>query len=146
MTSYGALKAQRLVLRLAAELDRAPKPSNVPGAPLTGNRARHPLTAAVPANITPCAFWKDRPADPPVRITDRGPADIMVIQNLRDPATPCFGTKKTRAAPGQRARMVTVDHDGHGAYLANGNACGNRAVTAFLRDGRRARQDVYCAG
>ncbi|GGX07295.1 alpha/beta hydrolase [Streptomyces noursei] len=211
-----------LVLRLAAELDRAPKPSNVPGAPLTGNRlrqvlqnalygdetafaglaalikearnpaatprlpgevagplpdpdaavavaticndvawprdperyrravavdrARHPLTAGMPANITPCAFWKDRPADPPVRITDRGPADIMMIQNLRDPATPYFGTKKMRAALGRRARMVTVDHGGHGAYLANGNACGNRAVTGFLRDGRRPRQDVYCAG
>ncbi|MFJ5680013.1 alpha/beta hydrolase [Streptomyces sp. NPDC093097] len=209
-----------LVLRLAAALDRAPKPSNVPGRPLTGtvlrqevqlalygdesfaelagmvqaardpaatpvlpgalaapmpdpdatvsaavicndvawprdpegyrravaaDRVRYPLTAGLTANITPCAFWKDRPADPPVRITDRGPANIVMIQNLRDPATPFFGARKMRAALGKRARMVVVDQGGHGVYLAHGNACGDRAVTGFLRDGRRPQRDVYCA-
>ncbi|MFC9737644.1 alpha/beta hydrolase [Streptomyces noursei] len=211
-----------LFLAVAAELDRRPKPSNVPGAPLTGNRlrqamqtalygdetafarlaalvkaaqdpaatpqlpadvagplpdadaavtiaticndvawprdpdayrravavdrVRHPLTAGMPANVTPCAFWPDRPADPPVRITDRGPANLLMVQNLRDPATPYFGALKMRAALGARARLVTVDHGGHGVYLANGNACADRTVTGYLRDGRRPAQDAYCTG
>ncbi|WP_369357522.1 alpha/beta hydrolase [Streptomyces sp. cg2] len=216
----GADEVRPLVLALAAELDRRPKPSNVPGTPLTGNRlrqavqsalygdetafarlagliraaqdpaatprlpddlagplpdpdaavtvaticndvawprdvasyrravaadrVRHPLTAGMTANVTPCAFWKDRPADEPVRITDRGPADILMIQNLRDPATPYFGARNMRTALGRRARMVTLDHGGHGVYLANGNACGDRAVTGYLRDGRWPRGDVFC--
>ncbi|MFF0624986.1 alpha/beta hydrolase [Streptomyces sp. NPDC004296] len=217
-----AADVRPLFLALAAELDRRPKPSNVPGTALTGDRlrqvmqsalygdqtafaglaalikaaqdpaatpqlptdvagpmpdpdaavtvaticndvawprepdgyrravardrVRHPLTAGMPVNITPCAFWQDRPADEPVRITDRGPANVLMVQNLRDPATPYFGAEKMRAALGERARMVTVDRGGHGVYLAHGNACGDRTVTAFLRDGERPRQDVYCAG
>ncbi|AJC57392.1 Secreted protein [Streptomyces sp. 769] len=126
---------------------------------MTGNRLRQALQNALYGDATAfaglAALIKEArdpaatprvPADPPVRITDRGPADIMMIQNLRDPATPYFGTKKMRAALGRWARMVTVDHGGHGVYLANGNACGDRAVTVSLRDGRRPRQDVYCAG
>ncbi|MGG2462020.1 alpha/beta hydrolase [Streptomyces sp. RGM 3693] len=217
-----AADVRPLFFALAAELDRRPKPSNVPGAPLTGDRlrqamqtalygdesafaglaglikaaqdpaatprlpadaagplpdadaavwaaticndvdwprdpdayrravaadrVRHPLTAGMPVNVTPCAFWPDRPADKPVRITDRGPANVLMVQNLRDPSTPYFGAEKMRAALGERARMVTVDRGGHGVYLAHGNACGDRTVTAFLRDGERPRQDVYCAG
>ncbi|WP_079064429.1 alpha/beta hydrolase [Streptomyces sp. NRRL F-4489] len=210
-----------LVLRVAAELDRAPRESDVAGTPLTGNRLRqalqnalmggpdgfapvaalvkaaqdpaatprlpgdvagplpdtdaavaiaticndigwprevdsyrravaadraaHPLTAGMPANIPPCAFWPDRPADAPVRITDRGPSNVLMIQNLRDPATPYSGALKMRTALGGRARMVTVDSGGHGSYLAHGNACGDRAVTGYLKDGHWPDKDVYCA-
>lgn len=207
-----------LILRLAAQLDRAPRETTTPGVPLTGNRlrqalqtalysdsafppfaqlvkaaldpgvkpvltpdvagpvsdeaaavsvgvicndvrwpasvpayrravaadrARHPLTAGMPANITPCSFWKDAPADPPTRITALGPSNILMIQGLRDPATPYSGALKMRTALGDRARMVTVDRGGHGMYLSNGNACGDRAVTRFLLTGERA--DTYCA-
>ncbi|MFD1047666.1 alpha/beta hydrolase [Kibdelosporangium lantanae] len=38
--------------------------------------------------------------------------------------------------------MVTVNSGGHGAYLANGNACGDSAVSRFLVDG--THQDVVC--
>ncbi|MGW1187392.1 alpha/beta hydrolase [Streptomyces sp. NPDC002559] len=109
-------------------------------------RAEHPLTAGLPANITPCAFWKDAPADRPTRITDEGPSNILMIQGLRDPSTPYFGALKMREAFGDRARLVTVDHGGHGVYLGNGNACGDRAVTTFLTTGERPGQDTYCAG
>jgi len=40
--------------------------------------------------------------------------------------------------------MITVDSGGHGAYLANGNTCGDRAVTAFLTDGTRPSHDTIC--
>ncbi|MFF3317596.1 alpha/beta hydrolase [Streptomyces sp. NPDC003035] len=110
---------------------------------VAADRAAHPLTAGLPANITPCSFWK-APAEKPTRITDRGASNILMIQSLRDPATPYFGGLKMRAALGERARLVTVDQGGHGMYLSNGNACGDRAVTAFLRTGVRPERDAYC--
>ncbi|WP_371616975.1 alpha/beta hydrolase [Streptomyces sp. NBC_00454] len=208
-----------LFLSLAAQLDREPKPSNVPGVPLTGNmlrqalqnslygdalfpavarligeardpaavpalprelaqalpdqdaalmvgvicndvawpkevsgyeravaadRAAHPLTGGMPANITPCAFWKDAPAERPARITDEGPSNILMVQNLRDPATPYSGALEMRTALGSRARLLTVDHGGHGVYLGNGNACSDRTVTTYLTTGRRPSRDTTC--
>jgi pimeloyl-ACP methyl ester carboxylesterase len=109
------------------------------------DRLRHPLTAGMPANITPCAFWKDAPAEKPTTITSKGPSNILMIQNLRDPATPYFGALKMREALGDRARLVTVDHGGHGVYLGNGDVCGTGKVTEFLTTGARPAQDAYCA-
>ncbi|MEV4443148.1 alpha/beta hydrolase [Streptomyces sp. NPDC049577] len=111
---------------------------------VTADRARHPLTAGMPVNITPCAFWKDRPAEKPTRITADGPSNVLMVQNLRDPSTPYAGALKMREALGERARLVSVNSGGHGAYLANGNACGDRAVTDFLTTGRRPERDVTC--
>ncbi|MFE9043622.1 alpha/beta hydrolase [Streptomyces sp. NPDC007818] len=212
-----------LVLDLAARLDRAPRPTAVPGAPLTGasfrqalqlalysdaafpgfarlveraldpegvpvlppelsgampdepaaitvgvicndvdwprsvpayaravaaDRARHPLTGGMPVNITPCAFWKGGAVEKPVRLHDDGPSNILMIQNLRDPATPHSSGLKMRAALGDRARLVSVDSGGHGAYLLSaggtGNACGDRTVTRFLTTGERPATDVRC--
>ncbi|WP_338931977.1 alpha/beta hydrolase [Streptomyces netropsis] len=111
---------------------------------VTADRARHPLTAGMPVGVMPCAFWKTAPTDKPVRITPRGPSNILMIQNLRDPSTPHRGALEMRRSLGDRARLVTVDSGGHGAYLANGNACGDRAVTDFLTTGRRPAGDVVC--
>lgn len=112
---------------------------------VAADRVKHPLTAGMPANITPCAFWKDAPVERPTRITDEGPSNILMIQGLRDPATPYSGALKMREALGDRARLVAVGHGGHGLYLGNGNACGDRAVTTFLTTGTRPEQDTYCA-
>lgn len=108
------------------------------------DRIRHPLTAGQPVNITPCAFWHTEPIDKPVRITSDGPSNILMLQNLRDPVTPYFGALSMRAALGDRARLVTVDHGGHGAYHADGDTCGDRAVTEFLLTGRRPPADRQC--
>lgn len=115
------------------------------GRAVADDRVKHPLTAGWPVNITPCAFWKDGPAEQPTRITDQGPSNVLMIQGLRDPATPYSGALKMRAAFGDRARMVTVDHGGHGMYLGSGNACGDRTVTTFLTTGMRPERDTYCA-
>ncbi|MFI6722841.1 alpha/beta hydrolase [Streptomyces atratus] len=112
---------------------------------VAADRVKHPLTAGMTVNITPCAFWKDVPVERPTRITDEGPSNILMIQGLRDPATPYSGALKMREALGDRARLVAVDHGGHGLYLGNGNACGDRAVTTFLTTGTRPEQDTYCA-
>ncbi|MEV4501505.1 alpha/beta hydrolase [Streptomyces klenkii] len=113
---------------------------------VAADRARHPLTAGMPATITPCAFWKDAPAEKPTRITDRGPSNILMVQNLRDPATPHFGALKMREALGDRARLVTVDAGGHGVWLDTGNACSDRAVSEFLVSGERPAADTVCRG
>ncbi|MFE2493947.1 alpha/beta hydrolase [Streptomyces scopuliridis] len=112
---------------------------------VTADRVRHPLTAGMPVNAFACSFWKDAPAEKPTRITPKGPSNILMIQNLRDPSTPYSGALKMREALGARARLVTVDHGGHGVYLDNGNACGDRTVTEFLTSGRRPARDTYCA-
>ncbi|MFJ9608812.1 alpha/beta hydrolase [Kitasatospora sp. NPDC101176] len=111
---------------------------------VAAERAARPLTAGMPVNAMPCAFWPFAPAEPPVRVTDRGPANVLLAQNLRDPATPYRGALRLRAALGERARMVTVDSGGHDVYVANGNACGDAVVTDFLVTGRRPAGDTSC--
>ncbi|MFF1511464.1 alpha/beta hydrolase [Streptomyces sp. NPDC058326] len=121
-------------------------PASVPAyaRAVAADRARYPLTAGMPANITPCAFWKGGAVEKPTRITDRGPSNVLMIQSLRDPSTPHAGGLRMRQALGERARLVSVDRGGHGIYLGNGNACGDRAVTRFLTEGVRPDGDVLC--
>ncbi|MFJ6903271.1 alpha/beta fold hydrolase [Streptomyces griseoluteus] len=108
------------------------------------SRRRYPLTAGMPRNTMVCAAWPYPPRRPPVRITGQGPSDILLVQNARDVATPLSGARRLRRALGARAVMVTVDATGHNAYLANGNACGDRTVSRFLATGQRPDRDVYC--
>ncbi|MEU0071591.1 alpha/beta hydrolase [Streptomyces sp. NPDC006332] len=108
------------------------------------SRAAYPLTAGMPRNAMPCAAWPFAPKEAPVRITDRGPSNILLVQNERDVNTPLAGALKLRRALGDRAVMVTVNSTGHDAYLANGNACGDATVSRFLATGERPRRDVYC--
>ncbi|SEO79033.1 alpha/beta hydrolase [Amycolatopsis saalfeldensis] len=109
---------------------------------VAADRARYPMYGPIAAEIRPCAFWP-APAEPKVRITGRGPSDVLMVQNLRDPATPLAGALRTRAAFGGRARLVTVDQGGHVAYGA-GNKCGNDAVTGYLVTGQRPAHDAFC--
>jgi pimeloyl-ACP methyl ester carboxylesterase len=107
------------------------------------DRIKYPLFGAAGANITPCAYWAD-PAEPPVRITDRGPSNVLMVQNLRDPATPLAGARQMRKALGDRATMVTADQGGHGVYPMGKNRCANHAVTQFLTTGERPEHDYHC--
>ncbi|GAA4856189.1 alpha/beta hydrolase [Saccharopolyspora cebuensis] len=79
---------------------------------VASDRVEHPMFGAAAANITPCAFWPSEPTEPPVEITDRGPSNVLLLQNLRDPATPLAGAQRMRQALGDRARMVTADQGG----------------------------------
>ncbi|MFJ5529012.1 alpha/beta hydrolase [Streptomyces sp. NPDC093261] len=109
------------------------------------SRAEHPLTAGMPRNVTVCAAWPYPPEHAPIRITAKGPSNILLVQNERDVATPLSGALKLRDAFGARAVMVTVDSTGHGSYLANGNACGDATVSRFLATGERPDGDIRCA-
>lgn len=108
------------------------------------DRKKFPITNGMPSNVTPCAFWPSKPIEPAVRITDRGPSNILLTQNLRDPNTPLVGARHMRAALGDRARLVTADQGGHGAYLSGGNACLDEIGTEFLVSGKLPATDVHC--
>ncbi|MFE8910450.1 alpha/beta hydrolase [Streptomyces globisporus] len=108
------------------------------------DRKAHPKFGAAGANITPCAFWPSEPAEKPVKLTDRGPSNILLLQNRRDPATPLSGARETRAALGSRARLVTADQGGHLAYLFLDNKCAHDTVTTFLVTGDRPDKDINC--
>ncbi|MET9968029.1 alpha/beta hydrolase [Streptomyces sp. NPDC006356] len=108
------------------------------------SRAKYPLTAGMPRNAMVCAAWHWQPSEAPPRVTDRGPSNVLMVQNERDVATPLSGALKMREALGRRAVMVTVNSTGHGAYLDNGNACGDATVSRFLATGERPGRDTYC--
>ncbi|MFD3992947.1 alpha/beta hydrolase [Streptomyces sp. NPDC058583] len=109
------------------------------------DRLKYPMLGGVTANIKPCAFWPDSRVEPPVKIGDRGPSNVLMVQNERDPGTPLVGALKMRRALGDRATMVTADQGGHGVYPFGRNTCANNTVTAFLTDGQRPADDLACA-
>ena len=109
------------------------------------DRIRYPMFGAAGANVSPCAFWPAEPVEPPAEITDEGPSNVLILQNLRDPATPLSGARELRGAFGDRARLVTADEGGHLSYLRLGNDCADDIATAFLRTGERPQHDVACA-
>ncbi len=104
-----------------------------------------PMFGEVGSNIWPCAFWPVDPVEPPVTIGAQGPSNILIVQNLRDPATPYPGALAMRAALGDRARLVSIDQGGHGAYLLTPSVCGNVIPTAFLISGSLPDGDPFCA-
>ncbi|WP_328504171.1 alpha/beta hydrolase [Streptomyces sp. NBC_00457] len=109
------------------------------------DRLKYPMLGGSSAGIGPCAFWPDKRVEPPVRIGDRGPSNVLMVQNERDPGTPLAGAEKLRQAFGKRATMVTADQGGHGVYPYGPNTCANDAVTAFLTTGQRPPHDLACA-
>lgn len=106
--------------------------------------AAYPLTGGASADIWPCAYWPGEPIDPPVTASARGPANVLLINARRDPATTHAGAVHLRRAFGARARLVSVDHGGHGVYLAAGNACADRVGTDFLLTGVPPATDLAC--
>ncbi|MFB9365426.1 alpha/beta hydrolase [Kitasatospora albolonga] len=110
---------------------------------VTDHRRRYPLLAGMGANVFPCLWWND-PVEPPVRITDRGPANILLLQNLRDPSTPYAGALGLREALGGRARMVTVDAGNHGTYDPEAPSCAIAETHRFLVTGQLPARDRFC--
>jgi pimeloyl-ACP methyl ester carboxylesterase len=104
-----------------------------------------PVAGGMAANIWPCAFWPVEPRKPPVPITGDGHADVLLIQSLRDIATPLIGALEMRAALGPHTRMLISTGGAHSlAYSYNTNDCINAAANAFLVDG--VLRDTLCPG
>ncbi|BCB75209.1 alpha/beta hydrolase [Phytohabitans flavus] len=108
------------------------------------DRERYPVFGAASGNINACAFWSLGPSEPQVKINDRGPANILIMQNRRDAATPLQGGQIYRREFAKRSRLVTVDDNRHGVYVYGGNACALIVGTAWLVDGKLPR-DTDCA-
>jgi hypothetical protein len=80
-----------------------------------------------------------------VRITKDGPANVLILQNLRDPATPHPGGVLLRKTFGHRARLVSVDAGEHGVYVYDDNPCALNLTTTYLVDGTLPRRDTFCS-
>ncbi|UOX90831.1 alpha/beta hydrolase [Amycolatopsis sp. FBCC-B4732] len=106
------------------------------------DRKTWPLTAGMPANIWPCAFWP-RPVEKPVTVTDRGARNTLILQNRRDHATPWESGVGLRRALGNRAALAGVDNGGHYVYH-EGSACADNATVTFLDSGRLPEKDLDC--
>jgi pimeloyl-ACP methyl ester carboxylesterase len=106
------------------------------------DRKKWPLTAGMPMNIWPCAYWH-APIEAPVKVTSHGPRNVLILQNRRDNATPWETGRGLRRVLGSRAGFVGVDNGGHYVYH-EGSTCADTATVAFLTDGRLPATDVYC--
>jgi pimeloyl-ACP methyl ester carboxylesterase len=104
---------------------------------------RYPLAGGMAGNITPCAYWP-APAERQPRITDRGPANILVVQMMRDSFTAYTGGLGMRRALGNRSRLVSIDAGGHAAYLVSRNPCADETTSNFLVTGTLPAGDVFC--
>ena len=102
-----------------------------------------PLHGRSAANIWPCAFW---PFDPPapVEIGELQGGRALVVQSLRDVATPYDGGVAMRAALGDRARLVTVEDVGHGITYDGQSSCVDNYATAFLVSGTVPPRGAFC--
>ncbi|MEU0793453.1 alpha/beta fold hydrolase [Amycolatopsis sp. NPDC005961] len=106
------------------------------------DRKAWPLSAGMPANIWPCAFWP-QPIEKPVAVTTGGARNTLILQNRRDHATPWDSGVGLHRALGDGAAFVGVDNGGHYVYH-EGSACADNATVAFLDTGRLPDQDLDC--
>lgn len=109
------------------------------------DRLRYPMFGPAAAGVWPCAFWPAKP-EPRVDISKAGSSNILLVNNLRDPATPYVGAVELHRTLGARSRLVTVDEGGHLSYLYGGNTCAKDTVTAFLVTGKRPPHNRFCPG
>lgn len=114
-------------------------------AEFTADSTLFPLFGSTGSTIWPCAFWPTHPAEPPVPVTSRGPShNILLLQNLRDPATYAPGALQLHAELGQRSVLVTVDEGGHAIYGFSTNTCVTNIATTYLTTGTIPSQDTLC--
>lgn len=114
--------------------------SYLPG--FVADSARYPFAGPMSGDITPCAFWTSRAAEP---VTDlRGShRPALLVQADHDPATPPAGaTAMARYLPG--SRILGVPATQHVVYPLLGNGCVNNAVAGYLLTGTLPATDLRC--
>lgn len=103
-----------------------------------------PMFGELGSNIYPCAFWHNQPVEPLTNISSVGASNILMIQNIRDLATPYIGALDMHLRLGNRSHLVSVDQGGHAVSYLMLNACANDSTTAFLADGTLPVHDKWC--
>jgi hypothetical protein len=71
---------------------------------------------------------------------------VLILQNLRDPATSWRSGHGLRVAIGRRAAFVTQNAGGHSIYAGNTGPCVDAIATGFLVAGTLPGSDRVCAG
>jgi pimeloyl-ACP methyl ester carboxylesterase len=103
-----------------------------------------PLHGRSAANIWPCAFWPFNPPTP-VAIDELRGGRVVLVQSVRDPATPYDGGVALHLALGDRSRLVTVEDVGHVIAYNARNSCADAHVTTFLVNGTQPPRAAFCA-
>jgi pimeloyl-ACP methyl ester carboxylesterase len=106
------------------------------------HRADEPLFGPLTRNISPCAFWPDRPREQPTDVHNGRPALIVAADG--DPrAIYPYNLALHRRLTG--SRMITLQHaQVHTVYGNYGNTCVDDHVNAYLRDGVLPSHDLTC--
>ncbi|GAB3872654.1 alpha/beta hydrolase [Kibdelosporangium lantanae] len=109
---------------------------------IEAHRTDEPLFGPLLHNITPCAFWPTRPAEPPTTVRNGVPT--LMVGAAGDPVAPHTGQQVMhRALTG--SRLVTLRGSfRHGVYFSAGNACIDTAVDRYLIDGLLPAGDATC--
>jgi pimeloyl-ACP methyl ester carboxylesterase len=103
-----------------------------------------PIHGRAAANIWPCAFWEFEPREPAVEIGAlRSGGKALLVQSLRDPATPYDGGVAMRWTLGQKARLVSVEDGAHVVSFNAINSCADGHATTFLVTGQLPA-DTFC--
>lgn len=90
-----------------------------------------------------CSMWPVAGSDEARRVDATGSAPIVVIGGTGDPATPYEWAPKLTSEL-RTGVLMTYKGEGHGAYLS-GDACVNKAVDAYLIDGKVPAKGVTCS-
>ncbi|HEX8869802.1 MAG TPA: alpha/beta hydrolase [Lentzea sp.] len=92
----------------------------------------------------PCAWW-NRPDVHLKRPTGKDVSSVLMVQSVRDPATPFEGARRAHRKFAN-SRMLTVQDEGdHGIY-GFGNDCVSGVVESYLVDGVVPAGDLSCPG
>jgi pimeloyl-ACP methyl ester carboxylesterase len=94
--------------------------------------------------IAPCATWER----PPLRLktpTGQGVPPVLMVQSVRDPATPLEGAQRAHQKFAGSRLLTVTDEGDHGIY-AFGNPCVDKVVESFVVDGVVPPRDSTCAG
>ncbi|MGZ3142770.1 alpha/beta hydrolase [Lentzea chajnantorensis] len=92
----------------------------------------------------PCAFW-DRPNVTLKQPTGKGVVPTLMVQSVRDPATPLEGAQRAHRGFRNSVMLTVQDEGDHGIY-GFGNACVNDVVERYLVDGVTPAKDLTCPG
>ncbi|MEV6244131.1 alpha/beta hydrolase [Lentzea sp. NPDC051838] len=92
----------------------------------------------------PCAWW-DRPDVHLKRPTGKDVSSVLMVQSVRDPATPLEGAQRAHRKFAN-SRMLTVQDEGDHAIYGFGNNCVGDVVESYLVDGVVPTRDLSCPG
>jgi pimeloyl-ACP methyl ester carboxylesterase len=90
----------------------------------------------------PCAYWPAKTVQEPRALAAAGAKPILVIGTTRDPATP-YSWAKGLADQLKSGVLLSLDGDGHTAYLA-GNRCIGQNVDRYLGEGIPPKDGTMC--